>query len=173
MEQLAPGGPPPRLFGYEIPGGEPQPARHILQELARLLSPGSRPFPRKLLWQELGQENPVFLLPSDLPAPARGIRMIPGQGQREKFSSGMNGCAAENRTVKTSVELLLVDRTFGTEELSTLCRTARSSDEEPCLLLSTLLGARLGLQNGDQVTLSLDKGPLTVAVDLNDRQARG
>ena len=84
MEQLHNGGPPPRLFGYEIPGGEPKPARHILQELAHLLSPGSD-LSLETLWQELSQENPVFSCLSDLPAPAQGIRMIPGEGKEKWF----------------------------------------------------------------------------------------
>jgi NADH-quinone oxidoreductase subunit G len=172
IEQLGHGGPPPRLFGYEIPGGEPKPARHILQELARLLSPGSD-LSLETLWQEMGQENPVFSSLSDLPAPAHGIRMIPDKAKEKYFKVPKLKDRLLTPSGQDSVELLLVDRTFGTEELSSYAGPLGAMAEKPCLRLSTLLGTRLGLQKGDQVTLSLDNGPLSISIDLDDRQAGG
>ena len=72
-----------------------------------------------------------------------------------------------------SVELLLVDRTFGTEELSAYSRPLREAGERPCLTMATEIGRRIGIQNGDHVLLTLDKGTLEVAVELKDQMAPG
>ena len=66
-----------------------------------------------------------------------------------------------------------MDRTFGTEELSSYAGPLGEVTEKPCLRLSTHLSARLGLQKGDQVTLSLDTGTLTIGIEPDERLAEG
>ena len=72
-----------------------------------------------------------------------------------------------------SVEVLLVDRTFGTEELSAYSRPVRQTTGRPCLTMSIETGKRIGLQNKDRVVLSFDGGPLEVEVALKDHMAEG
>jgi NADH-quinone oxidoreductase subunit G len=172
LEQLSRGGPPPRLFGPDIPGGESKPAHQILNELAQSLSPESH-LSLTTLWPELAKEIPVFSLLEDLPAPSQGIRILPGESMGNYFTIPGSTDQLPVQADQDSVELLLVDRTFGTEELSSYAGPLSAVTPKPGLLLSTGLAAQLGLLNGDLVTLSLDNGPVSAEIDLDDRLAPG
>lgn len=172
MEQISGGGHPPRLFRRDIPGGEPKPAGQILMDLGRSLSP-EKDFSIQTLWGELAREYPAFSNFHDSKDQLEGTRIIPEQVD-EKFS-------ALNRPVDTgktgnqpdSIELLLVDKTFGTEELSAYSRPAREAGKRPYLTMATEIGRRIGLQTRDHAVLTLDNGELEVEVELNDQTAPG
>ncbi len=178
VEQLNAGGHPPRRFRKDIPGGEPRPAGRLLAELARLLSP-EEDLSLNTLWTVLAEENPIFSRlqnPKDL---REEIRLIPDQGldQGEGGPAATNGAEDLERSKGSvsgdSLELLLVDRTFGTEEISAYSRPLRETVRRPSLTLPTEVGDRLGFRNGEAAVLSLEGGPLEIAVDLQEHLAAG
>ncbi|MGC1403518.1 MAG: molybdopterin-dependent oxidoreductase, partial [Thermodesulfobacteriota bacterium] len=172
VEQVSAGGHPPHLFTKDIPGGEPRPAGHILMDLGRFLSP-NKEFSFQALWTELARGNLAFSNFQDLKDQLEGIRIIPDQ-KDEKFSS-FNGPVdtGEKGRRSNSVELILVDKTFGTEELSAYSRPLREAGGRPYLTMATETGKRIGIQNKDHVVLSLDNGELELAVELTDHIAAG
>ena len=163
VEQLSAGGHPPRIFREDIPGGEPRPAGWILAELARLLSPG-RDLSLNTLWSALAEENPIF---SRLQSPTDSrdeIRIVPDQGRDQgeggAFPMAGSGIPEKNTDPGDSLELLLVDRTFGTEEMSSYSSSLRETAGNPSLILPAEVGGRLGFRNRDTAVISLDGGPV-------------
>jgi NADH-quinone oxidoreductase subunit G len=71
------------------------------------------------------------------------------------------------------LQLLLVDATFGTEELSLYADVIEQVESEPCLWMHVDDAARLGFAEGDQIVLTLDAGTLETRVRLARNMARG
>ena len=69
------------------------------------------------------------------------------------------------------VELLLVDQTFGTEELAGYAAPIQKVEEEPCLLLPADLARELGLAAGDRVALHLPGGEVRVGLKTSPHMA--
>ena len=172
LEQVSGGGHPPRQFRQDIPGGEPRPAWNILSELSHLLSPGSD-LSLDTLWTELAHENPIFSPLQGLNPPEDEIRLFSPQTRENLFPLTESLPPDKKVSSPDQIELLLVEWTFATEELSTYSEPIREVEEKPHLTISTEEGTRLGLQKGDRAILSLDGGPLEVAIDLNDHLAAG
>ena len=176
VEQLNAGGHPPRIFREDIPGGEPRPAGWILAELARLLSPG-RDLSPKTLWSALAEENPIFSRLQNPKDSQDEIRLIPDQGHDPGEGGPVPmagaGVPEKNTGPGDSLELLLVDRTFGTEEMSSYSSSLRETVSHPSLILPAEVGGRLGFRNRDTAVISLDGGPLEIALDLQEHLASG
>ena len=83
------------------------------------------------------------------------------------------GVPEKNPDPGDSLELLLVDRTFGTEEMSSYSSPLREIVSRPSLTLPAMVGDRLGFRNGDPAVITLDGGPLEIAVDLQEHLAAG
>jgi NADH-quinone oxidoreductase subunit G len=172
MEQIGGGSHPPRLFESDIPGGAARPAWRILGDLGRLLSPNKN-FSLDTLWAELARENPVFARLQSLKDPSDELRLIPDRFEGKSLSMPVVEDWRRRQASPDFLELHLVGRTFGTEELSAYSRPARQAMGRPCLTLSAELGKRLNLQNKDQAVLSLEGGSLEVEVELKDPMADG
>ena len=69
------------------------------------------------------------------------------------------------------LELLLVEATFGAEELASYSKPIREVEQPPRLLMHPGDAARLGLNSGDQVVLRLPGGELTVALQVAEQMA--
>jgi hypothetical protein len=69
------------------------------------------------------------------------------------------------------VELLLVDQTFGTEELSGYSAPIHKVEEDPCLIVPDGLAQELGLAAGDQLTLGLPGGDVKVCLKTSPHMA--
>jgi NADH-quinone oxidoreductase subunit G len=165
VEQDGEGGPPPRLFRMDIPGAEARPAWKILTDLSLRLSP-ERGLLTDSLWAELARGTPVFSGLSELENPGSDVRLIPDQTEKKFLSAAGN--YNKKKAPERSYELLVVDWTFGTEELSSYSAPILKAAKRPCLTMTYETAAQLGLQKGDRVTLTLDRGPLEMEVDLND-----
>lgn len=172
MAQISHGDHPPRLFRQDIPEGEPRPAWQLLLELGRRLSPGSS-LSLETLWEGLTRGNPLFSRLTEGPALKEPIRLVPRSVGEPAFSFQDREDQPSRDPGPDTLELLLVDQTFGTEELSSYSGPIQEVQEKPGLLLSKSLGARLGLNKGDQAVLSLDRGPLQVEVTLGHPMAEG
>jgi NADH-quinone oxidoreductase subunit G len=169
IEQMSAGDHPPRVFRNDIPGSEPKVAWQILEELAEAISLIPK-ISIDDLWGWLAKEKPAFtkLKPGGL---LEGLRLIQGQGSGTHFSLGW----LENpeKTPPDSLELLLVDWTFGTEELSGYSNPIQQVEKAPYISLHPKDAMRASLRDRDRVTLQLDGGPLEIEVSLRENMASG
>jgi NADH-quinone oxidoreductase subunit G len=174
IRQVSGGSHPPRLFDAHAPGDEVKSPFLALAELGAALSPHESEFPEKDVRLWLAEENPLFTGISSLDSEDSGIRVISDQGQPDGVFSGR----VQDRTQSASqgeggLELLLVDWTFGTEELSSFSAYTEKAEKSPQLMIQSREASRLGLSDGDRVVLRLAGGPLEVAVQTDDRMASG
>ena len=171
--QVSGGSHPPREFLNGIPGGEPRPASEILADLADALPGAEAGVPPGDLWNWLSRENEGFSRLAGLtPAgPTSTIRLLPGPPKVTVFSR--EPLPKPEEVPAGRVELLLVDQTFGTEELASYSAYIQKVEEEPCLTLHHGLAAGLGLAAGDQVVLQLSGGEVTVRLKTAHNMAPG
>jgi NADH-quinone oxidoreductase subunit G len=168
IEQVSAGDHPSRIFRSDIPGGEPKPAWQILEELADTMSMVPK-ISMSDLWDWLAKENAAFvnLKPSDLP---EGVRGIPGQRNGNPFSP----VPLERLPFPAdSLELLLVDQTFGTEELSAYSHTIQQVEKAPRLCMHPKDAMTAGLKDGDRVALRLDGESLEIELSIAENMAPG
>jgi len=69
--------------------------------------------------------------------------------------------------------MLLVDWTFGTEELSGYSSAIQQVEKEPCFFMHAEDAARAVLSDGNQVVIHLDSGSLQVKLCVSLNMARG
>lgn len=72
-----------------------------------------------------------------------------------------------------SFELMLVDWTFGTEELAGYSRMIRGVEKSPCLIMQEKDAARLGLKDHDRVRILQDGDSLEVELSVVRNMASG
>jgi NADH-quinone oxidoreductase subunit G len=168
IKQISGGDHPPRAFRGDIPGNEPKAAWQILAELLDGLDiPGEwKAMRRDHLWQWMAAEYPLFANLSN------GVRLPLEETKENLFS--MDGLTQRERDrLNGDLELLLVDWTFGTEELSTFSKYIREVEREPFLLMHPKDASRLNLVHQDRVALQLEGGKLDVKLSISETLAPG
>ena len=171
IRELSGGSHPPRIFRRTIPGGEPQPAWQVLADLVQAMSPQEKEITRDDVWAFLAQENPIFSRLAHPAHPSGAERLIPAQSLEEPFAQGAK--LEWEQPAENCLELLLVDWTFGTEELSGYSITIQQAEREPCLFIHAEDAAKIGLAIGDRVVLHLDGGELEVKLCVSLSMACG
>jgi NADH-quinone oxidoreductase subunit G len=173
VEQLTGGNHPLRSFRSDIPGGEPEAAWEILSKLAAALSKNGDGISGNGLRDWLMQEHSSLaniLSGDDL---LKGVRIHSDRWNEPPFSlEGFIG-QEEKRDPKDRLELMIVDRTFGTEELSSYSKYSGQAEDEPSLLIQAEEAVRLNLGADDRIILALDGGSLEVKVHPVENMARG
>ena len=71
------------------------------------------------------------------------------------------------------LELLLVDATFGTEELSDYSHIVRQAQKPPVLLMHAQDASRLDLPSGTTVSVTLPDGDLSLPLQVHANMASG
>ncbi len=175
ISQISAGEHPPRLFRHEIPGGKPKPAWEILAKLANAM-----PLPRRgifslsrsELWKWITKEYSAFSnvqIADELPD---GARVILGQRTEKPFS--FNERSRSEREKEKRLELLIVDWTFGTEELSTYSKFIQQVEKEPCLLMNPKDASLVGVKKDkERITLHLDGSRLEAELRIVNNMASG
>lgn len=158
---------PPRTFLNYIPGGDPQPPAEIFADLAQALSGGQE---RQEIWAWLREQNPLFDLVESLAEHPEGVRLLSEVQGEYDFSRATLPPEAPGAA---PLELLLVDWTFGTEELAAYSPCLQQTEEAPGLFMNPQDAARLGLAAGDQVALQLPGGALAVELKVAAAVAPG
>jgi NADH-quinone oxidoreductase subunit G len=171
IREISGGSHPPRIFRQTIPGGEPRPAWQVLADLIQAMSPQEKEITRDDVWTFLAQENPIFSRLAHPAHQAGAQRLIPPQSLAEPFAQGAK--LEWEQPPENCLELLLVDWTFGTEELSGYSVTIQQTEKEPCLFAHAQDAAKIGLANGDKVLLHLDGGDLEVKLCVSLSMAPG
>jgi len=173
IEQLAGGDHPPRAFRPNIPGGEPRAAWKALAELSDAVGSPSNFESREGLWDWLVREHPSL---GGAPTEQGGhsdVRASLGDGEGMVSSPGFQALAEGAPRGNEALEILLVDRTFGTEELSNYSRFTEQAEGCPALLIHAADAVRMGLRDGDRVILHLDAGELRVGLSVRENMAQG
>ncbi len=170
--QVGEGGHPPRVFGSEIPGGEPRPAHGLLAWLGDIFAPGEE-WSAGELPRVLAQENPLFARLEKGEDAWDGVRLLRDRAAPVALGPRPNGSQGANRGKADELELFLVDWTFGTEELSGYSEHLRKAEPSPTLLMHADDAARSGLAHGDRVALHAEEILLEVQLVVSRAMARG
>ena len=163
---------PPRIFRGDIPGGEPRPAWELLAGLAGALS--GRELSWKDLWQQVADQVPAL---SQLPPldemPEAGLRLkVSASSESPRSSPGATHGAPVGPSDE-NLELVLVEWTFGTEELSSLSPHLQQVGKSPCLLMQPDDASRLGLKDSDRVSLQVEDDTIEVRLAVRANMAKG
>ncbi len=140
-----------------------------MAELAAAMSPAVA-ITKEDLWDWLGQENPVFSNIAGLYESPAGARLLP---ETMPAVAGSPEKATAPESPADHLELLLVDQTFGTEELASYSRHIEAVEETPRLLMHPGEADKMGLGAGDRVALRLPGGELRLALQVAENMAPG
>jgi len=156
LSQISKGKHPPRTFLDHIPGGEPMAAHELLAEIYTAIS---------------GKDKTAFLNDCQREwntGPEAG-HLLPQQPSKGTFSS----LPLTAYSKKEGLELLFVEQTFGTEELSSYSRLTATAEKPPCFQMHPDDAARLGLEGGDHITVSSKVGELSMELEVTPSMASG
>ena len=137
--------------------------------MTRVLSGLADPAPVDL-WAWLGRQNPLFTSMRSLAERPEGVRLLPASRPGGDFAALPDSPA---EPAPDQVELLLVDWTFGTEELASYSHLMREAETMPVLLIHPREAGKLGLGDGNRANVHLLKGSLVVTVKLAAALAPG
>jgi NADH-quinone oxidoreductase subunit G len=172
--QVSGGSHPPRSFREDIPGHEARPAWQALEELSEGTSEPRKNEMYTELMQWLVETHPMFsdLLPVDA-FPDTGVRLNPGQGIGIRIQRDQTVASQWDLKPDNDLELITVDRTFGTEELSVRSPYLRQLEKDPSLFLSKIDATQLGISNGDKMVIQSDAGNIDVHAAVVENMASG
>ena len=98
------------------------------------------------------------------------VRLLPAAQTRGDFTASPEPTP---EPAPDRLELLLVDWTFGTEELASYAAILQEAEVAPVLLIHPGDAEKVGLGDGDRAALHLPKGSLGVVVKLAENMAPG
>jgi NADH-quinone oxidoreductase subunit G len=162
---------PPRIYGTEISDNAPAAAWQLL---AYLIDDGQQPTAKDLragIWNWLAETEPGF---KDLRAieeiPDDGVRIyrVPDVSARFSIQPPSGSSAIDER-----LELIAVERTFGTEELSSYSECLTDLEGRPGIFMCRTDAQKLNLVAGDTVSIELDGGTLEANLRVADNMAAG
>jgi NADH-quinone oxidoreductase subunit G len=161
---------PPRVYGAGMPGSEARAAWQILAELAEVESHLEEK-PRSKVWNWLVETVPGFAgLPPIDELPDDGIRIEPGaQPSAPFFMEGIT----RGEDLAGNFELIPVEWTFGTEELSAHSACLKDLGGIPGIFMNRNDAQKLNLTNGDRLSIELDSGAIEAKLQAEDDMAAG
>jgi NADH-quinone oxidoreductase subunit G len=171
VTQVGGGSHPPRVYGAGLPGAGPRPAWQLVARLSGDELPEDEAAARGQVRRHLCEIVPELGAWADgAEPPADGIRRgaAPAGGQR--FGAPP---PAQGTSVADGFDLLFVDSTFGTEELSAGSPCLEPLAAEPFAGLNRRDAAILGVADGDRVSIRSEHGALDVKARLFENMARG
>jgi NADH-quinone oxidoreductase subunit G len=179
---------PHREYGREIPGRDQKPAWQGLMRLAQAMS-----LPMETVSIDDGG-GPLKWIAGEVPAlrelgektyPVDGIRTIDNAGPSVVGSSGGPDGQGRERThmavgmtpepipPEGHLRLLLVEWTFGTEELSSYSCVIQEVEKEPFACMHPDDAAAMGLSDGDRICIPIERGTVQFLLELTSHMARG
>jgi NADH-quinone oxidoreductase subunit G len=165
---------PPRIYGQGIPGAAPKPAWMTLAELTNEKLPPDSEKLRADIRLRLADDIPGLAdLQSFNDIPDDGIRLELAAEPDLRFTTDELRPFEKPAEQGESLELILVDWTFGTEELSALSACLRELEPEPCLIMHTKDATDMGLIDGERVIIQADNGNLEIKLRVVGNMAAG
>lgn len=164
LEQELENGHPSRKFSLEIPGGSARPAWGHLAGLSEAMGKSMGFSDIQGLRSTLEERFPW------LGAVKPGQRILPMElkQKKERVWEGASGLQA----AQGHLGLLMVQATFGTEELSSYSRAAIKMEREPMGFLHPLTAGLLGVGEGDRIRLQWEEGELELKVMTKENMVK-
>ena len=159
---------PPRIYGIGIPETDTPAAWQLVAELAdNKAEAGYDPFLLADIVSEFAD------LPSWNDIPDDGVR-LQSAADSELYFKGQNAFAIDKTGAGDShLDLILVDWTFGTEELSAGSPCLQELNPEPCATMHAHDAAALNLDSGDRIVIETGSGSLELPLQVADNMAAG
>ena len=174
IAQVGGGDHPPRVYGSEIPGGEVRAAVQFLEQIADGGSLEDEDTTRKRLLGWLADNVPALAnLPPFDELAGEGMRISAADAGPPHFSVNWQEEKNKGKVPEDSLEVILTDWTFGTEELSSFSPPLRRLEKSPYASMHTDDAAILGLGRGDKIKIELDGGDVEVDVCVQKNMASG
>lgn len=161
------GGHPPRVYRAAPPGGDPQPAGQILLRLAGEAAAFERGAGREHLAAAIPE---LAALDGGEALPEQGLRLALREQADGRFQSVVPAAAAAG---PDELDIVLTDRVFGSEELSSYSACLAPLEEAPFVGLSRQDAGILGIQSGDRLEIRTAGGEVRLAARVFDRMAAG
>jgi NADH-quinone oxidoreductase subunit G len=161
---------PLRVYGAGMPGSDARAAWQILAELAEVES-HLEERPRSRMWKWLVETVPGFggLPPID-EIPDDGVRIEAESQPSAPFSME---AITRKMDVAENFELIPVEWTFGTEELSAHSACLNDLAGIPCIFMNRSAAQKLNLTDGERLSIELDSGAIEVKLQAEDGMAAG
>jgi anaerobic selenocysteine-containing dehydrogenase len=102
--------------------------------------------------------------------PEEGLRLASKNPSADRFHSDLPPPAS---TDPNEVEIILTERTFGTEELSSYSACLESLEEEPFAGLHRTDAEPLGIRDGDRIAIRTENATVELAAKVFDNMAPG
>lgn len=168
--QTGGGSHPPRIYGTGMPGGDPFPAWQMLAQMENGGNPVDASAAREEIGDWLKNASPGFqALQAWRDIPREGVRIISSGSQSQAFSVHWSSTESPAK----GLEAILTDRTFGTEELSSLSPPLAALEGEPAVLMHREDADSMGLKDGDRVIVKGEKGSMEAVLRTFENMARG
>jgi NADH-quinone oxidoreductase subunit G len=172
--QLSAGNHPPRVYGSEIPGGEVRAASLFVNQIADGSQVEDEDTTRRNLLGWLADNLPILAeIPPLDELTNDGMRISSADDGPPQFSIPWQVDKDKGEDPNESLEVVLTDWTFGTDELSSFSPPLRKLERRPCASMHADDAARLGLGHGDKVRITLDQGEVEVDVWVEEHMAPG
>jgi NADH-quinone oxidoreductase subunit G len=159
---------PPREYETGIPKAAARPAWQLVADLADKKTETA--YDRVLLADiipEIADLSSWDNLPED------GVRLQSAANPDLRFK-GQNAFAIDKAGARENgLVIILVDWTFGTEELSAYSSCLQELDPKPYATMHTRDAAALNLNNGDRIVIETDNGSLELQLRVADNMAPG
>jgi NADH-quinone oxidoreductase subunit G len=174
ISQISEGNHPLRSFRDDIPGREAQPAWQALAEMTAETPKLQKKEMYEDLLAWLVEAQPLF---GDFPP----VNAFPDTGVRLSLGQDIGGLIVGDRSTAPfsksrpfgDLELITVDWTFGTEELSARSPHLRQMEKEPCFFMHSHDATELGLSHGDKVVIRLNASTISAPVAVVRNMASG
>ncbi len=162
---------PPRVYGTEIPGAEPQAAWQLLARLIGTGQPLTAEDLRAEIWKWLAKTDSGF---KALP----GVADIPPEGARFFQAPHAVGRFLHERPIGGAdddgqLEVLSTEQTFGTEELSAASACLKALAGSPGIFMHSSDAKQLNLTDGDRVSVELNGGVVVARLQVAANMATG
>jgi NADH-quinone oxidoreductase subunit G len=174
IAQIGGGNHPPRVYGSDIPGGEVRAAYQFLTQIANGDQIEDEDITVRNLCGWLADNIPALAeLPPIDELTGDGVRISSYDDTPPLFAVKWQEEKDKGNVLEDSLEVILTDCTFGTEELSSLSPPLRKLERSPFASIHSDDAARLGLAHGNKVKIELDEGDVEVDVSVEENMASG
>jgi len=162
---------PPRVYGSGLPGADPQPAGQLMLRLAGDAIPeeiaARRGYFQKLLFGAVPEM-----------AALAGVAAVPDEGMRLALREPSAGCfqpipAPAPTPATDEFEIILAERTFGTEELSSYSDCLETLEDKPFAGWHRKDAETLGISEGERIAIRTETATVELTARLFDRMAPG
>jgi NADH-quinone oxidoreductase subunit G len=158
---------PPRTYGAGLPGADPQAAGRIMAWLAGDATASA-----------MKTHQDYFVGPLSELAPIADAEAFPEEGSRlrlrtlseARFKSNLPPAAAPG---PDEFEIILTERTFGTEELSSYSACLKALKDEPFAGLQRTDAEALGIRDGERIAIRTGNTRVEFAARVFDNMAPG